>query len=144
MEDDSKSFLGTGWSFPPSFDRIDHSVAMVSEADDIEESIRIILSTTPGERIMQPEFGCNLKRLVFERVDSTLTGNLNHFIYHALLDFEPRINFLSASIVQRNELDGVLHILIDYNIIITNTRHNLVYPFYILEGTNISDQYTNS
>jgi phage baseplate assembly protein W len=88
---------------------------------------------------MQPEFGCNLKKLVFEKIDSSLIAELNHLIYHALLDFEPRINFLTAEIINRNELDGILHIQVNYSIIITNTRHNIVFPFYLLEGTNISD-----
>ena len=111
---------------------------LVSDAEDISESIRIILSTTPGERIMQPTFGCNLSRLVFEKIDSAMIAELNHMVYHALLDFEPRVNFISAEILDREELDGVLHISIHYSIVITNTRHNLVYPFYLLgEGTNV-------
>lgn len=139
MEPLIQSFLGTGWSFPPAFDKINHRVRVVSDAEDIAESIRIILSTTPGERLMQPKFGCNLKKLVFERIDTTLVARLNHLIYHALLDFEPRINFLTAEIVDRNELEGILHIQVNYSIILTNTRHNIVFPFYLLEGTNISE-----
>jgi phage baseplate assembly protein W len=139
MEPLIQSFLGTGWSFPPAFDKINHRVLMVSDTEDIAESIRIILSTTPGERLMQPKFGCNLKKLVFESIDTTLIAKLNHLIYHALLDFEPRINFLAAEIIDRDELNGILHIQVNYSIIITNTRHNIVFPFYLLEGTNISD-----
>ncbi|TAM96938.1 MAG: hypothetical protein EPN39_12525 [Chitinophagaceae bacterium] len=139
MEPLIQSFLGTGWSFPPAFDKINHRVLMVSDTEDIAESIRIILSTTPGERLMQPKFGCNLKKLVFESIDTTLIAKLNHLIYHALLDFEPRINFLAAEIIDRDELNGILHIQVNYSIILTNTRHNIVFPFYLLEGTNISD-----
>jgi phage baseplate assembly protein W len=133
-----KSFLGTGWSFPPDFSRADNSVLMVSDITDIEESIRIILSTTPGERIMQPEFGCDLKRLVFEKIDSTLIASLDHLIYHALLNFEPRITFINTEVLSRDDLDGQLHIRINFKVIITNSRHNIVFPFYLLEGTNIS------
>lgn len=132
------SFLGTGWGFPPAFDKVNHHVRMVSNQEDIAESIRIILSTTPGERLMQPEFGCNLKKLVFEKIDSTFVAELNHLIYYALLNFEPRINFLAAEILRRDELNGILHIKVDYFVIITNTRHNIVFPFYLSEGTNIS------
>jgi uncharacterized protein len=132
-----QSFLGTGWTFPPTFDAMNNIVRMVSNAEDIEESIRIIISTTPGERIMQPEFGCNIKKLVFEKIDSNIVGELNHLIYQALLDFEPRVNFLSAEIVKRDELDGILYIRVHYSIVITNTRHNLVFPFYLVEGTNV-------
>jgi phage baseplate assembly protein W len=135
---DVKSFLGTGWSFPPDFTRVDNSVQMVSDVNDIEESIKIILSTTPGERIMQPEFGCDLKRLVFETIDSTLIANLNHLIYHALLNFEPRITFIDIEILNMDNLDGNLMIRINYKVIITNSRHNIVFPFYLLEGTNVT------
>ncbi|MES3019691.1 MAG: GPW/gp25 family protein [Bacteroidota bacterium] len=133
-----KSFLGTGWSFPPDFNRIDNSVQMVSDVSDIEDSIRIILSTTPGERIMQPEFGCDLKRLVFETIDSTLLASLDHLIYHALLNFEPRITFLNTEVLNMDSHDGQLLIQINFKVIITNSRHNVVFPFYLLEGTNVS------
>lgn len=133
-----KSFLGTGWSFPPEFNKVDNSVQMVGDIEDIEESIRIILSTTPGERIMQPEFGCDLKRLVFETIDSTLLASLDHLIYHALLNFEPRITFLNTEVLNLDSPDGRLLIQINFKVIITNSRHNIVFPFYLLEGTNVS------
>ncbi|MGH2643247.1 MAG: GPW/gp25 family protein [Chitinophagaceae bacterium] len=133
------SFLGTGWGFPPAFDKTNHHVRMVSDAEDIAESIRIILSTIPGERLMQPEFGCHLKRLVFEKVDSTLIAELSHMIYHALLEFEPRVNFISVEVIEQDELEGILQIQVNYSIIITNTRHNIVFPFYLMEGTNIPE-----
>ena len=138
MAKEIQSFLGTGWSFPPSFDKLDASVLMVSDVADIEESIRIILSTLPGERFMQPDFGCDIKRLVFENVDSMMISELNHIIYHALLQYEPRIRFIDANVVDRSQDKGALYMQINYSIIATNTRHNMVYPFYYLEGTNIS------
>lgn len=138
MNPDKQSFLGTGWGFPVAFDKVNQVVRMVSDAEDIAESIRLILYTTPGERIMQPAFGCNLSRLVFEKVDSALVAELNHIVYHALLDFEPRVNFTGARIIDREEPDGVLRIEIQYSIVATNTRHNLVFPFYLKgEGTNV-------
>ncbi len=139
MELPIQSFLGKGWSFPPAFDKVNHQVRMVSDAADIAESIRIILSTTPGERLMQPQFGCNLKRLAFEPVDSSFVAELNHLIYHALLDYEPRVNFISAEVTEQDEPKGIIRITIHYSIISTNTRHNIVFPFYLLEGTNVSD-----
>lgn len=138
MASSKASFLGTGWGFPPSFDRASHRVRLVSDAADIAESIHLILATTPGERVMQPTFGCHLSRLVFEKIDSAMIAELNHLIYHALLDFEPRVNFLSADVLDREELDGAIHISVHYSIVITNTRHNLVFPYYLRgEGTNI-------
>jgi len=138
MNMNRQSFLGTGWGFPPSFDRVMHRTRLVSDTEDIAESIRLILSTRPGERIMQPTFGCYLSRLVFEKVDAAMIAELNHMIYHALLDFEPRVNFISADVLDREILDGAIHIAVHYAIVTTNTRHNLVFPFYLNgEGTNI-------
>lgn len=139
MAKEIQSFLGTGWSFPPSFDKLDASVEMVSDVTDIEESIRIILSTIPGERLMQPDFGCDIKKLVFEIADTWLVSELNHIIYHALLQYEPRINFIGLTVADRSQQAGVLYVQLTYTIIATNTRHNMVYPFYYQEGTNISD-----
>jgi phage baseplate assembly protein W len=138
MEKDIKSFLGTGWSFPPSFDKSSASVLMVADVADIEESIRIILSTLPGERIMLPDFGCNIRKLVFEVADSRLSAELNHIIYHALLEYEPRIKLVDCVILNQTTETGVVYVQINYTVITTNTRHNMVYPFYYLEGTNIS------
>lgn len=138
MNQDAKAFLGRGWSFPPSFDRINYANQMVSDVTDIEESIRIILGTNPGERIMQPLFGCAIHKMVFEKIDSNLVTEANHIIKNALLDFEPRINFLEAAFLNQAGPEGIIHIRIDYSIITTNSRHNIVYPFYITEGTNVS------
>jgi phage baseplate assembly protein W len=137
MDQAINTFLGRGWSFPPSFDRINNANQMASDLTDIEESIRIILGTTPGERMMQPQFGCHLNRVVFEQISSNLVMEINHVIGNALLNFEPRIKFLQAIFLDEANLEGVVHIRIDYSIITTNTRHNIVYPFYIAEGTNV-------
>jgi len=131
------SFLGTGWSFPPAFDKAGGSAVMSHTVTDIEESIRIILGTVPGERMMEPKFGCNLHRLVFEKVDSEMITEISDLVEHALLDFEPRVNFESLDVLLRDDAHGILHLQIHYTIITTNTRHNMVYPFYFLEGTNI-------
>lgn len=137
--DEQRSFLGRGWAFPPSFDRISMSVNMVSELEDIIQSMRIILGTIPGERVMQPTFGCQLRRMVFERVDTAFINELNDIIRMALLSFEPRVKFLAAEVLEENTLEGKVVVDISFSVIITNTRHNIVYPFYFLEGTNISE-----
>lgn len=132
-----KSFLGTGWSFPPEFEKQGKDVELSSDEKDIAESIRILLNTSPGERLMRPDYGCGIRRFVFETQDSTFINGLNHLIYHALLNYEPRVNFIDAVVIKRDDYDGILHIQVNYTIIITNTRHNIVFPFYLLEGTNI-------
>jgi len=130
-----KSFLGTGWAFPPSFNKFTHTVETVSDEQDIQESIRIILGTYPGERIMQPKFGCYMRDWSFENIDNELLLKINEEIKRALLNFEPRVIFIDSQVAERDDLNGFLLIEINYKIIITNTRHNIVYPFYIKEGT---------
>lgn len=134
---DEDSILGTGWNFPVSFDTLNHRTVMVSGIEDVKQSIYIILHTTPGERMMEPEFGCNLKQLVFENINESLHSKLNHIVYHALLNYEPRVKFIGTEIIEKVETAGLLHISIEFSLIITNTRHNLVFPFYFTEGTNI-------
>lgn len=132
-----QSFLGTGWSFPPRFDKVGRTAIMVSDLADIEESIRIILSTMPGERLMQPEFGCDIRKLVFEKYASSLMGELKHMIYYALLYYEPRVKNVDVTLLSRNEPEGLLYLQLEFTVIVTNTRHNMVYPFYFLEGTSL-------
>jgi len=139
MKKEIDSFLGTGWSFPPVFNRFTNSVQMVSELDDIRESIYLVLETFPGERIMQPEFGCYLKKLVFEKIDNSLAVRINETIGNALLHFEPRVKFSNVELMNTDELAGIIMLQINFSVITTNTRHNIVYPFYFTEGTNVSD-----
>ena len=137
MDKSEKSFLGKGWAFPPAFDIDSKSVRLVSEEKDIEESIRIILGTIPGERIMNPKFGCGLIRHVFETTDATTITILKDLVYDALLFYEPRIKSEKINIITDKIVEGKLLIHISYIINITNTRSNIVYPFYFTEGTNL-------
>lgn len=134
-----KSFLGTGWGFPPRFNKFNHSVEMVSDLEDIAQSIRIIMGTYPGERIMQPKFGCYFRDWVFENIDGELLLRINEEIKRALLNFEPRVNFINSEVVSIDEYNGLLLMRINYTVIITNTRHNIVFPFYYNEGTLVPD-----
>jgi phage baseplate assembly protein W len=138
MHQQAEKFLGTGWSFPPRFNRITNKIEMVAGTKDIEESIAIILRTISGERLMHPHFGCSLHRLVFEKADITFVNEMNRMIYQALLNYEPRIKDIDTEMVSRNVADGVVHVQVSYTIITTNTRHNIVFPFYIDEGTNVN------
>lgn len=131
------SFLGTGWSFPPRFEKRTKRVAMVSEEDDIRESLIILLSTRPGERVMNPLYGCNLDDLIFAPLNLTLKTYVANLIDTAILYFEPRIDLEKVEISENNDLEGELLIEIDYKIRSTNTRRNLVYPFYRGEGTDV-------
>ena len=131
------SFLGTGWSFPPRFEKQTNKVELVSDEDDIRESLTILLSTRPGERVMNPLYGCNLDDLLFSPINLTLKTYVIDLIETAILYFEPRIDLNKIEINENNELEGELLIELDYTVRSTNTRRNLVYPFYRGEGTDV-------
>lgn len=131
------SFLGTGWSFPPTFDIASSKVQTRSDEQDIEESLRILLSTRPGERILLPEYGCDLEELLFGPLNLTVKTVAVDKIKTAILYFEPRIYIDSIDFTDSNELEGELLIVIEYRIRATNSRKNLVFPFYKEEGTDI-------
>ena len=124
-----KSFLGTGWSFPPNFDKGIKSVELVSDAVDINQSLEILLSTRLGERVMLPKYGCNLEELVFETMDATFETYITELVRSAILYHEPRIDLESVD-YENNPNEGVLLIIINYKIRITNSRSNFVFPFY--------------
>lgn len=132
------SFLGTGWGFPPEFNKKGTGrVEMLSDEADIKSSLNILLSTRLGERIMVPNYGCNLDELLFKPLNLTLKTFVRELIKNAILYYEPRIDAEKIQIDQGNELDGELLIIIDYRIRATNSRNNLVFPFYKEEGTNV-------
>ena len=133
----AKSFLGRGWGFPIEFEPVSKAVRMVSIEDDIRESLRILFATRPGERIMQPNFGCGLHLLVFEIVNERLLCEIEEAVERAVLFFEPRIGLEHVSVDTGQAHQGLLPIQVDYTVRSTNTRSNMVYPFYFLEGTNL-------
>lgn len=135
--DRERAFLGRGWSFPPEFGQPAKAVKMVSGEDDIQESLRILLATAPGERVMQPSYGCGLKQLVFENVSENTITEIKDLIERAVLFFEPRITLTRIDVDASHVYEGLLEISLDYTIRMTNTRSNMVYPFYFLEGTNL-------
>ncbi|GJL65203.1 MAG: baseplate protein [Nitrospirales bacterium] len=135
--EERRSFLGTGWSFPPTFHRSSQGVEMISDEEDIQSSLAVLLSTDVGERVMQPKYGCNLHRLVFEPLDTTLQAYMKDVIKTAILYFEPRIILNNVTLEPVSE-EGRITIDIDYTVATTNTRYNFVYPFYIEEGTEIA------
>ena len=133
----SKEFLGKGWGFPPTFQRGGAGVVTVKEDVDIQQSLEIILSTEPGERVMRPDFGCNMQAMVFEPMNTSLITYMRDKIEKALLYHEPRIDLKRVEINTANVLEGVVLIEVDYVVRTTNSRQNYVYPYYINEGTDI-------
>src|SRR5438874_4463011 len=126
-------FLGNGWAFPL---RISPSggIALSRQKTDIEEAIRIILSTAKGERHMRPEFGCGIHDLVFAPNDATTAGMVRQEVQNALDRWEPRIEVEDVIIDMDAERDTLLLINIHYHVRATNDARNLVYPFYLIRG----------
>lgn len=124
-----KTFLGTGWSFPPNFDRKLKSVELVSDKTDIDQSLEILLSTRLGERVMLPKYGCDLSDLVFESMNTTFETYITDLVRSAILYHEPRIDMESLEF-ENDQNEGKLLIIITYKIRITNSRSNFVFPFY--------------
>ena len=130
-----KTFLGTGWSFPPEFNNGSGQVLMVSEDKDIVESLTILLSTTPGERVMSPAYGCGLKSLIFENITESTVTEIKDVVARAILFFEPRISLESIDVDTVKEYDGLVNVHINYRVRETDSRRNMVYPFYFRDDS---------
>ncbi|MFT4156081.1 GPW/gp25 family protein [Parafilimonas sp.] len=129
-------FLGRGWSFPPVFNR-GEGVQMLDGEDDIQSSLKILLSTHLGERVMQPEYGCNTDAMVFEPITTGFQTYMQSQIKNAILLYEPRIDLQTVDLLTQNASSGLILISVEYVVRATNSRSNLVYPFYINEGNNL-------
>lgn len=128
------SFLGTGWSFPPEFGPGGAEVALVSDVEDVHQSLAILFATRLGERPMQESFGCNLDALLFEEIDQGLVNRINSMIHDAILQHETRIELQDLDITQDPDDAGVLRIRLEYAVLGTNSRYNMVFPFYLNEA----------
>lgn len=137
-DNNERSFLGRGWSFPPTFSLTAKELLMTADEDDIRKSMEILLSTTIGERFLQPLYGCNLEQYVFEPLSATISTEIRLTVKNAIDRFEPRIKLLAVKLGTDMILEGRIDIAVEYQLIATNTRHNLVYPFYINEAHNKS------
>jgi phage baseplate assembly protein W len=137
MDKRFNSFLGTGWSFPPSFDNETGEVELVSNETDIQQSLDILLSTSLGERVMQPEYGCNLNDYMFESLSSTLIGIIKQKVENSILFYEPRIIAERVDVTAADSFDlleGRFTITVAYIIPETNSRYNYVFDYYINES----------
>ncbi|NQU87671.1 MAG: GPW/gp25 family protein [Mariniphaga sp.] len=132
-----KSFLGRGWGFPPEFNKKNKEVGMIENEEDIHSSLEILFSTSLGERIMVPDYGSNLDELLFNPLNLTLITYVIDLIKTAILYYEPRIKIDKIDIAPDNELEGILLISLDYTIRATNSRKNMVFPYYKQEGTDV-------
>jgi phage baseplate assembly protein W len=131
-----KAFLGRGWAFPPEFSAATGTVVMVQHEEDIWQSLQILFSTSLTERVLQPDYGCNLEDYIFDPLSASRLSFLEELIRKDISLFEPRIK-LERLGIQPMELEGRLDITLTYIVRSTNTRFNRVYPFYKQEGTNV-------
>jgi phage baseplate assembly protein W len=127
------AFLGVGWAFPIGFNSW-HDVQSAEFEEDVRQAVLIILATNSGERVMRPDFGAGLDDFVFSPITATTTEQIRVRVQEALVDWEPRIDVLDVAVTiagERNRLEIDVH----FRIRATNTLHNLVYPFYMQEGS---------
>lgn len=129
------AFLGRGWAFPPSFTAGGGDVAMVSGADDIRQSLEILLSTVPGERVLLERFGVDLHRVMFEELDQSLAGAVERIVRSAVVEHEPRVKVDRVDVQRSAEDPHGLLIHLCYTVRGTNSRFNMVFPFYRMEAT---------
>ncbi len=132
--DERKGFLGRGWAMPVELDPRTGLVESVAYETDIRQSIRIILATAPGERVMRPNFGCGIHELVFTAVDSTVIQRIKSVVEEALRRCEARVDVLGVTVDEDATSEGQLLIEVEYRVRKTNQTGNLVFPFYFREG----------
>lgn len=148
MSANEQEFLGRGWAFPIpehqeqplktvlGYLEVDRGrIAAVSGVANVEQSIFLILSTAPGERVMRPDFGCGIHTLVFRAINTGLIAQVQRLVLDSLRRYEPRIEVTNVSVDQSDALRGRLGIGIDYFVRDTNQTGNFVYPFYFKEGS---------
>lgn len=134
-----KDFLGQGWAFPVEPDG-NGELAYSADEERVEQSILIILGTARGERVMRPDFGSRLRELVFAQINSTTKSLVSRYVTEALVKWEPRAEILGVEVSDEEAHAGKLLINVDYRVRATNSRFNLVYPFYLREGNDASAQ----
>ncbi len=130
----AKEFLGRGWRFPIGVDSRGR-IAISTYEEDIKEAILIILRTQKGERVMRPDFGCGIYDYVFSSINTATLTLIERTVREAITEWEPRVEIERIEISTEEADQGRLLISIDYRVRRTNSRFNLVYPFYLKEGT---------
>ncbi len=128
---DASDFIGRGISFPLRVDQ-SGSIATSSGVEDLDSSIRMILTTAPGERLMRPHFGCRIWELLFEPINANTLGLMGEAVREAIGRWEPRVVLDDVRLDPSRHDAGAVLIHIDYVVKATNDRRNLVYPFYVI------------
>ena len=131
----STGFLGRGWAFPPRFSLGGGDVEMVSDESDIHQSLGLLFATRRGERLMQETYGASLEEWLYAEVDNDLVNDICVAVEEAILLNEPRIQLLAVDVSRNDQHEGRLDVAIEYLIPSTNSRFNMVFPFYLNEAT---------
>jgi len=129
-----KNFLGVGWKYPV-YITVEGKIAKSEYEQDIKEAIWIILGTAKGERVMRPDFGCGIHDLIFTPLNTATITLVENSVREALTIWEPRIELIKVEASSEKSEEGKMLVSIDYRVRTTNNRFNLVYPFYIKEGS---------
>jgi phage baseplate assembly protein W len=124
-------FVGAGWAFPVRTDATGR-IGLVTGVREIEESIRLVLATAPGERPMRPEFGCAVHDYVFAPADASTAGDIAYAVRVALDRWEPRIELKDVTVRFDAVDNGTLYVDVEYAVLGTNDPRNLVFPFYLI------------
>lgn len=132
-----KSFLGRGWGFPPAFNKEKSDVEMVSKEEDIRQSLIIFFNTKLGERIMRSNYGCIVHDYMFEKSDQEVIEELAFELKQSIRIYEPRVIVHHVHASKSDAISGLIHLDVLYEIHSTNVRDNIVFPFYLNEGTSI-------
>jgi phage baseplate assembly protein W len=135
--DTHSSFLGTGWSFPPEFAPGTKTVLMTADEEDIAASLKILFQTAAGERFLNPKYGLDMRELLFEPMSTTMRTALKDRIRTAILVYEPRVRLLSLEVDTPDAVEGRLRVFVEYEIRATNSRYNLVFPFYRTDSNEL-------
>jgi len=125
------TFVGRGFSWPMEVDHTG-SIRLTDIVEDIDRSMRIVLMTAPGERVMRPRFGCDIWDLLFEPVTPNLLGLIASAVYEALGQWEPRVQVDEVVPVPDVDDGGLVRVTVTYHVKATNDRRNLVFPFYVI------------
>jgi len=131
------SFLGTGWSFPPEFIQGTGEVLMTSDGEDVAISLKILFGTALGERFLRPGYGLDMHEMLFDPMSTTMKTYLEDRIKTTILIHEARINLLSLEIDTSAQNEGRISIIVEYELRGTNSRYNLVYPFYTSDSSEV-------
>lgn len=128
---DLSSIVGRGWTFPVRF-TARGGIALTSGTEEIDASLRMILSTAPTERVMRPEFGCRIWDLLFHPIDANTLGQIEQAVREAVAQWEPRVDLEQVTATPDDQDVGLVRVDVAYRLRATNDRRNLVYPFYVI------------